>query len=227
MVFQRLIQAIVFVAALWVPLAASSVTVPFTEGFASDVANWTDNEGNPLTFNSAGGPDGGSYASSEFNYYEYFSPFGGGPVVLRASGLSNASGGAFIGNWSASGVTEVTAKVRHNSPVDLNFYMRVAASPSNYPGAIYPSMMSVAPNTWTDLSYSIAGVCIDEGVPCASVLANVGNLQFGTDAPAALLDDDVVYSIDIDLVSIVPEPGTASLMFMGFMGLAKFGRPRR
>ena len=64
---------------------ASALTVPFTEDFASNVAGWRDNASNALTFASTGGPDGGSYASGQFNYLGFVSPFGGGPVTFRGN----------------------------------------------------------------------------------------------------------------------------------------------
>ena len=41
-----------------------------------------------------------SFASTEFSYLGFTNPFGGGPVIFRAHDSDNASGDAFVGNWS-------------------------------------------------------------------------------------------------------------------------------
>lgn len=208
--------------------AASATTVPFTEDFDSDVAGWEDSVNAPLAFVASGSHDGSSYAQAGFNYFGYSSPFGGGPVVFRASASDLPSGGALIGDWLADGVATVSAWVRHDAPEALSFFLRVASS-FNFPGAVIAGTTVVAPNTWTQVTFAIdpnSPLCIPETGTCAAALANVGNVQFGTDAPAGLVDDDAVYTFAIDDVALapVPEPGTAMLLSIGLAGLWLRGR---
>src|SRR4051812_44547054 len=56
-------------------------TVPFTENFASSVSNWTTGGGTPSTFQTAGGPDGSSYASVTFTLANI--PYSAPIVMLR------------------------------------------------------------------------------------------------------------------------------------------------
>lgn len=211
-----------------VATAAQATTVPFTESFDTGVSGWEDNVNAPLGWTATGGSDGGGYASGTYDYRGYASPFGSGPVVLRASAADSPSGGAFIGDWLTDGVGSVTAMVRHDAPEDLTFFLRLA-SPANFPGAVFAGTQTVAANVWTRITFAIdpsSPFCIAEGTSCAAVLANVGTLQFGTNAPAGLTDDDVAYTISIDQVSLlpVPEPGTALLFGLGLAGLAAAGR---
>jgi len=221
------------VAALWAA-PAGAVTVPFTEDFASDVAGWEDNVNDPLTFVASGGPDGSSFARGGFDFTDFVAPFpGAGPIVFRAQDEDNASGGAFIGDWIAAGVSQVRAFVRHDAPVDLTWILRIATS-SNFPGAVFtPSGTTVSGGAWTELVFDIdpnspdcTAESFDPSFTCADALETVGHFQLGTDAPQALIDGDVTVTFDVDKASLVPEPGTALLLASGLMGLAACGRRR-
>lgn len=216
---------------------ASALTVPYTEEFATDNANWENNANNPLPWNAAGGPDGSSYVSTTHNYFGFVEPFpGAGPLVFRATGSDNASGGAFVGDWTAGGIIEVSAWVYQETGVDLSFYLRVT-TPANFPGAAFLNSTPVPTNTWTQIFFEIATTtppCTSESFPgspstCPPTLLNVGNLQFGTNAPSALVGQDQAFVLGVDKVTItnVPEPGTAMLLLGAFTGLAAVGRRRR
>lgn len=205
---------------------AIAATVPFTEHFsAGSVENWEDTNNDPATWVASGGVEGGGFARTSFNYFNFFSPFGGGPVTHRATGSDGASGGNFIGDWLSDGVGTLSAWVRHDAPEELTFFARIAGA-ANFPGAVIATTVAVSPNTWTQLSWDIDSsnpLCIAEGGTCASAFANVANLQFGTDAPTGLIDDDIAYHLDIDRVRIqaVPEPGTATLLLLGLVGISR------
>ncbi len=210
---------------------ASALTVPFTEEFATTVSNWRNsNNSELLTFVASGGPDGSSYASGQINYFGFSNPFGGGATVFRGQQSGGASGGAFVGNWLAGGVHEVSIWVRQNTTENLTFFLRIATA-GNFPGATYNSSTVVVPNTWTLVTFATdpASPCFPEFPPpggtCADALAIVGNVQFGTNVPASLAALDQSFTLDLDKVSI-PEPGTLLLLASGLLGFAGISRRR-
>ena len=108
--------------------AASALTVPFTEDFRPPWRAGRTRSTTPLTSVASGGPDGGSYASSSFNYFGFTSPFGGGPVIFRGQDENNASGLAFVGDWVAGGVESLSIWVRQNTTETLSYFLRVACT---------------------------------------------------------------------------------------------------
>jgi len=218
-------------AALLAAGSASALTVPVTEDFASDASGWEDAGNAPLTWHAAGGPDGSSYVSTTFSYFGFTNPFGGGPVIFRASQADGASGGAFVGDWLAGGVKSVSAWVYHETGVDLTFFVRVATS-FNFPGAVIVDDVAVPSGVWTYIEIPIETTvppCFEETVPCAEAFAAVGNFQIGTDAPASLAELDEAFVLAIDQVSLhpVPEPDPALLVGASVLSLAGAGRRAR
>jgi len=222
------------IVAIWAMVlwagAASAATVPFLEHFDT-TALWEDTNNNPLSSAGAGGPDGSSFVSTTFNFDGFVSPFGGGPVLFRAAGSDGASGGAFIGDWLAEGISAVTIWLRHDASLPMTPFLRVAGA-ANFPGAVLPSLAPVAPGDWTQVVFPIdvdAPWCVGEGVSCADAFSSVFNLQFGTDAPAGLttIDQDVVFDLDRVQVVPIPEPGAALLVALGLIGLGVGTRARR
>jgi hypothetical protein len=231
-----LVRAAALVLAVLVAGKASALTLPFTEDFAADAAGWTVDGAStvPATSEPTGGPDGSSWASVQRNYFGFTEPFpGAGPIVIRANAANDASDGAFVGDWTAGDVVQVSAWVYQETGVDLTFYLRLT-TPAGFPGAVFLDPTPVPSGTWTQLTFEIAPTtppCSSESAPmdpstCPITLANVGNLQFATSAPAALTSQDQAFRIGVDQVTITPEPGASALGVCAFGALAWLSRRR-
>ena len=227
---KRLMGRSVAMVAIGLLFASSASALPnYEETFSTDAAGWTNHGRTAAGWDATGGPDGSGAATVDMNYGTFVPPFpGAGPIVFRCETLgAGCSGGNFVGNWS--NINLLSIKVKHDAPVPLAFYMRLAVSPAGFPGGLYPYQGApVAPNTWTQLDWdpnnTAVGNCIDEGPPgstCPATIANVGYLQFGTDTPAAATG---TYNFAFDNVKAVPEPGTAAMLFLGLSGLGMWNR---
>lgn len=205
--------------------SAVTVTVPFTEEFAADGANWRDRAMSPVTWNSTGGPDGGSYASMSTTFT---SNIAGDTVVLfRAQDEFNSSGNAFVGDWAGSGVRMVTAYVRHDAAAPLSFFARITPA-ANFPGAIALQFGPIPSGQWSLLALPVledGPNLIFEGGDHASIFGAVGHLQFGAIVPAALAGSATPITFQLDKPSIrdtsipaVSEWGLAA-MTLGLLSL--------
>ena len=206
--------------------SAAALTVPFTEEFTTDGANWRDRAMSPVTWNSTGGPDGGSYASMSTTFA---SNIPGDTVVLfRAQDEFNSSGNAFVGDWIGSGVRMVTAYVRHDAGAPLSFFARITPPP-NFPGAIALQFGPVPSGQWTLIALPVledGPNLIFEGGDYASIFGAVGHLQFGTTVPAELAGSATPITFQLDKPTIrdtsiptVSEWGLAAMT----LGLMSFG----
>ncbi len=216
------VTAVAFIALSASAGVASAALVPFTENFAAGPSDWRQADGiTDLNWLPAGGPDGSSYGSGLFSFVAQ-GP-GAQPAILRAHdeyGAAGASGGAFVGNWLADGATGFSAWVRHSAPMPLTFYARYA-SPTNSPGAASVQFAPVLPNTWTQLTFDLAFGTPNlflEGAPSQtlynSVFSNIGHVQIGAQVPDQLAGSPLTFSFDVDGVSLIPEPATASLVLL-------------
>lgn len=207
-------------------LTASASVSPFTETFADDASNWTSGDNSALSWISSGAADGSSYASSTLDL-NTAGPFG--LTLLRGQSNTNASNGAFVGDYLASGISTVSFDFRHNAGVDLSMALRVA-SPFNFPAFAVETDGPVASGEWVHVSFDLFfgnPLLTIEGAPTPEafnqVMENIGNLQVSSFRPDGLTTP-LIADFDIDNVSIVPAPSTAALL--GLMGLTATRRRR-
>lgn len=215
------ITLISLVAATYFGASAAAVTVPFTEDFDTDSANWFNaTETAPVDWAPTGGPDGGAHATSEFNFQ--FSNEGDRPALFRGHDLLNSSGDAFVGDWITSGVTTFSFAIRHDAPLPLPFFARFA--PNFAPGANAVAFAPVLPNVWTTITVPInpAAFFVYEGTDFASTFGSVGRVQIGLEVPAGLNGLNLPITFDFDKPTIVPAPSSA-----GVLGLAALACTRR
>jgi hypothetical protein len=218
-------------ASLSLATSLQALTVPYTEDFAANNANWRTNVTPTfMTFVATGGPDGSSYVSAPFNFQN--NGAGNTPVLHRANTDSNpaltASGGNFFGNWIAGGVNELRTYVRHNASEPLTYFLRVA-DPVGFPGFIVGGTELVQPNTWTEIDFSI-NPNNPNNLPEASfnsVFDSIGRVQLGVFVPAGLAGVNQSFAFDLDQVTVdIPEPTSIGLCLMSLACLIT-GRSRR
>lgn len=204
-------------AATWaLPCGAQSLTVPFTEAFVANNSNWLISllpSGTATApWSSSSGVDGSGFISSSrtMSVAQFNQGAGAfGFILFRGNAANDASGDAFVGDWLAGGVTEVSTYVRHDAPANLNFYIRLDSG-SGRAGSSVP--FSVPSNTWTRIAVPIvdsASSFQSYGAGTFStVFANIQNVQVAlSDAqPVGVLDGTTTYTFGIDSVAVVPEP---------------------
>jgi hypothetical protein len=205
-------------------------TVPYTENFTTDTANWRDTNSAAATYVASGGPDGSSYISSTAS--AFFLDDADPVVVFRGQQGFNSSANAFTGDWIASGIDQFSVWVKHDAPQPLDFFVRFATA-GNFPGTAADKGVLIAPNTWTQLSYEIAPSHVNEYLfpegPSSfytSTFSAVGNIQVGYSVPAGFGSLNQSFTFSLDQPSInTPEPASAFLA-MSFAAIA-FMRRRR
>lgn len=203
-------------AHLAAPQYAACATAPFVEAFSADAADWADVGSLPLDHVAVGGVDAGGFVRTEVPLADVGGGAGGTDVVLfRAHdefGASGSSGGAFIGNWIADGVGRLSAWVRHDAALPLNYFFR-GSGPFNFPGGTAVSFTPVLPHVWTEVVFDVTAdsnqFVTFEGTSHATVFSNVGHVQLGVTIPAALSGDPTPVTFDLDRVALrVPEPAS-------------------
>jgi hypothetical protein len=178
--------------------------VPFSERFVADSSGWRDPAGaTQLDWHPNGGRNGSSHASGSFNFIG-LAP-GDTPVILRAHDEWNSSDGAFAGNYLAEGVTALRVKVRHNAPLPLAYFARMAL-PGNFPAAVSVAFQPVPPNVWTELVFPISPASPQfvsfEGSDFNTVFSQIGHIQLGATVPAGLTGVDQSFRFDVDDVTL-------------------------
>lgn len=201
-------------------LVASGSVTPFTETFESGDSNWTDAAFAPAAWHATGSMDNSAYISGSVDLNNA-GPFG--MTVLRGHGDLNASGGAFVGNYLASGVTTIEFDIRQNSGFDLGLALRVA-SPANSPALNVNADQLVASGQWVHLSFDLFfgnPLMTIEGPPTPefynAIMSSIGNLQVSAARPDGLTTP-LITDFDLDNVQITPTPGGAALLGLGCLG---------
>ena len=195
----------------WMEMLQAVSVLPFTESFEVNPSGWVYGTSTSPTWVASGGAAGPAYISGSASVIGT----GFGTIVFRANDANNASGDAFVGNWLSAGVTAFSAYVRHNADVALNFYARFDAGA----GRAGSSVNFLAnPNSWTLLELPIAneitsfqsyGAAGTGQAAFNTIFSGIQNVQIALAADTA--NAGKIVTVDLDGVSMVPEP-TASVL---------------
>ncbi len=189
----------------------------FTETFESGANNWLQGSFASPVHVASGALDGSAYISSTADLNSA-GPFG--LSVFRGEDNFDASGDAFVGNYLASGITQISFDFRHNANLDLNVALRVAGS-NNFPGMGIELPSFVAGGQWVTLTFDLdfANPLLTlEGAPTEgfynSVMEAVGNLQVSVERPDGLTTPLIV-DFDLDNVAIIPTSSSLAMLSIG------------
>ena len=192
--------------------------LPFTESFGTNTSNWLNGSSQAPNWSATGGEGGGGaiFTSGTID------TSGFGPIIFRGNNSAGASGGAFVGNWLAAGVTQLQAYVWHDAPVALNFYARLDKGAGS---AASSNPLLVAPTTWTLLTIPIvdslgtAGVFQSYGAAGAggfnAIFSDIKNVQIALGAAQDASTQGQTYNVGLDGVSMLPEPTANALLWLG------------
>ena len=200
---------------LGVAFAQTSLAVsvlPFTESFETNASGWVYGTSSSPTWSATGGVGNSGFISAP----AIVSGSGFGAIVFRGNDANNASGDAFVGNWLASAVTTFSAYVRHNADVALNFYARFDAGAGRAGSSVN---FLVNPNSWTLLqlpilneitSFQSYGAAGQGQAGFDAVFGGIQNVQIALSLDTVNAGTSV--TVDLDNVSIVPEPSILGLL---------------
>ncbi|MEM0983333.1 MAG: hypothetical protein AAGI17_05220 [Planctomycetota bacterium] len=202
-------------------VAGSALAQPingFTETFENGLAGWDPSGGLSIVLNSE---SGNSFVS--VSGLLPTSPFGGATVFGGDAGgaTDGFSGGAFIGDYVAAGITTISFDIRHNAANDLSFSVRLPTF-NNSPANIVFGPSLAASNEFTTISFNIDPnnpALVPTGGPAGLTATAIQNVQL------LVGGGDVQGTIDIDNVTITPAPSGA-LALCG-AGLVAARRRRR
>ena len=206
-------------------LQAVSV-LPFTESFEVNSSGWVYGTSTAPIWATSGGAVGSAHISGSASVIGT----GFGTIVFRANDANNASGDAFVGNWLSAGVTAFSAYVRHNADVALNFYARFDAGAGRAGSSVN---FLVNPNSWTLLqlpivneitSFQSYGAAGTGQAAFNTIFGGIQNVQIALAADTAHAGKTV--TVDLDGVSMVPEPTASALLVAAGAALLASRRPR-
>jgi len=206
---------------------AQTLTVPFTETFATDAADWaiSPDGTQSATWNATGGPGNEPFISRAGSGPDTgFGQFVSGPILFRGQEGFDSSGDRFVGDWISGGVGTFSVDVFHNHTSALLFQVRLA-NPANSPGASSVDV-SVSPGAWTTLNVPIidsAAVFQTYGqlgnppnaTAFSQIFSSIGNIQVGL-APGQVGSTGLAASVTLGManpsISAVPEPGALAMI---------------
>ena len=211
----RLFLALLAVAATSI-VPAQALVVPFTEDFVAGASNWLNGTNSAPTWSATGGVDGGGYISAP----GAITAGGFGTIVFRGNASVDASGDAFVGNWISGGVSTFSAYLSHDATVALNFYARLDAG-SGRAGSTVD--FSVAPGAWFQLEVPIVNSPTSfqsyGAGTFATVFNGIQNVQIALSATQDPSTAGQTYTVSLDRVATVPEPGTLGLVASGLAAI--------
>jgi hypothetical protein len=202
---------------------ASALSVPYTENFDADSANWRANNSTiALGWTSGGGPEASSYATTDFNFLN--SGSGSTPTIFRNQDEFNSSGLNFQGNWVTGDVVQLSFYVRHNAGVNMTFFVRFA-DPANFPGAAVILSPPVPSGTWTQLTVNLdtASFIYEGPFTYNDVFDNIGHIQIGVSTPQSLVNQNQTATFDIDRPSIAGPAPVPTVSEWGLVAMALTG----
>ena len=217
-----------FVLAALIRDGQSVSVLPFSEGFDSGASNWLNGGSQTPNYATSGGLSNSAYISTSAT----IDTTGFGPIIFRGNNSTSASDKAFVGNWLSAGVSEFSAYVWHDAPVALNLYARFDRGQGN---AASSNNHLVAPSTWTLLKIPIVNSLGTTGQVFQSygaagssgfstIFNSINNVQIALGASQDPSTHGQTYTVGLDSVSIVPEPGTGMLLMFGLGLVASFRR---
>ncbi len=207
------------VAGLAVATSSAATVGPFTETFESGFGGFVGSSGAPTTIETDG--------SNAFIRTTR-------PVALDDGGMISAEtvignsvpGNGFAGDYLAGSTRTISFDVRHDSPVPLNFLVRLTPI-TNFPGQIFLDPVPVvASPDFTTVSFLIDPnsplfISSGGGDPLTT-LPNINNIQLLVGDSAAPIPGEVTF--EIDNVSVVPTPSAAATLALA--GIAATRRRR-
>jgi hypothetical protein len=219
--------------------AAATLTVPFTETFATGVANWRILAGGSEdlpTWVVSGGPGDANFITQQFLIPTSGGGFSG-PTLFRGQGNFDSSDDRFVGDWITGGVGQFSVALRHSAPEPVIFQFRFAPV-ANSPGA--STIDHVVPsNTWTTITVPIVDSAsvfqaYSQFTPpnpavFADIFGNLSNIQIGL-APLSAQDQSIrgnTYAFDLALPSITPVPEPTGWLLLVTAGGMACGLGRR
>ena len=210
-------------------ICAAGTVAPFTEDFEDGASNWLDAGFLPAGEVATGGVDNSAYITGQTGFE--FAEEDGFNVVFRGNtGFfpgTDASDGAFNGDWISSGITNLSFSVRHDITGPVTFFARIAPNSNGapFPGAVAVAFQPVFAGQWTNISIDIdpnnPAFVSFEGSSFETVFSNVGFIQIGIATPNGLIGDPSLFAVDLDNVSIIPAPAGLAILLPGLAAIRR------